>query len=57
MNEIVTKSLLAEEKFMVEMNLRKPRFTIVPAEDLLKTKKEYKNPKIQWIHGIFIERN
>ena len=27
MNEIVTKSLLAEDKFMPEINLRQPGFT------------------------------
>ena len=44
MNEIVNKFLLAGDKFMPEMHLRK-------------TKKEYKSLKKQEIYDIFIKTN
>ena len=43
MNEIVCKFLLARDKFMSEMYLKQPGFTIVLVDHLLRTKKEYKN--------------
>ena len=39
MNEIVNKFLLAGDKFMPKMQLRKPQFFIVPVDHLLKIKK------------------
>ena len=40
MNEIVNKFLLAGDKFMLEMYLRQPGFTLMLIDHLLKTKKE-----------------
>ena len=42
MNEIVNKSLLAGDKFMPEMHLKQPNFTVLVVR-LLKRKKELKN--------------
>ena len=54
MNEIVNKFLLAGDKFLPKMHLKKPGFTYI---FLQKTKKEYKNLKKQEIHDIFIKTN
>ena len=43
MNEIVNKFLLARDKIMPEMHLKKPVLLIVLVVHLLKTKKELKN--------------
>ena len=56
-NEIVNKSLLANDKFMPEMHLKQPRFTYVLVVHLLKTKKEFKNVKKQEIQAIFTKMN
>ena len=45
MNDVINKFLLAGDKFMPEMHLRQPRFTIVLANHLLRIKKESKNKK------------
>ena len=50
MNEIVSKFLLAGDKFILELH-------IVLLNHLPKTKKEYKNLKKREIHDIFIKRN
>ena len=43
---------------MPEMHLRQPGFTYSASEPFTKkTKKEYKNLKIQEIHDIFIKSN
>ena len=63
MNEIVTKFLLAGDKFMPEMHLRQPAsldksgFTYNACGPFTKNKKEYKNLKKQEIHDIFIKTN
>ena len=57
MNEIVNKLLLAWDKRISEMHLRKPGFTYMLMEHSRKTKKEYKSLKKQEIHDIFIETN
>ena len=57
MNEIVIKFLLAGDKFMPEMHLRQPRFTIVPVVRLQKTKKELKNLCRQETQILFIKMN
>ena len=58
MNEIVNKCIIAGDKFMPEMHLRQPGFPyIVLVDHLQKTKKEYKNLKIQEIHDIFFKMN
>ena len=56
-NEIVNKFLLAGEKFMPEMHLRQPGFTLVLVVHLLKIKKEQKKLKRQEIRDIFIKTN
>ena len=38
MNKIVNKCLLAGDKFMPEMHLRKPRFNVVLVDNLQKRK-------------------
>ena len=57
MNEIVDKFLLAGDKFMPEMHLKYPGFTIVLVDHLLKTKKEFKSLKKQEIQDIFTKMN
>ena len=57
MNEIVNKSLLVIDKFMPEIHLIRPGFTIYIVYHLLKTKKEYKNFKKQEIQDIFVKTN
>ena len=44
MNEIINKYLLAEEKFMTEIHLRKPGFTYIAYGPF--TKKKKTNTKI-----------
>ena len=39
MNEMVNKFLLAGDKFMPEMHLKQPGFTMMLVDHLLKTKK------------------
>ena len=57
MNKIVNKFLLAVDRFMLEIHLRKPNLHIVLLKNLQKTKKEYKHLKKQEIKDIFIKRN
>ena len=42
---------------MPEMHLKQPGFYIVPVENLLKIKKEFKNLKEQEIQNIVIKMN
>ena len=57
MNEIVNKFLLAGDKFMPEIHLKQPGFTIVLVDHLLKTKKKFKNLKKQEIQAVFTKMN
>ena len=57
MNEIVNKFLLAGDKFMPEMHLKKTDLLTVLVGHLLKTKKEFKNLKKQEIQAIFTKTN
>ena len=60
MNEIVNTFLLAVDKFMPEMHLKQPRFTLVHlvlVVHLLKRKKGLKNLKEQEIPVIFTKMN
>ena len=57
MLEKVNKFLLAGDKFMPEMHLRRPGFTCSacqPFNHLIKTKREYENLKKQRIQYIYI---
>ena len=45
MNEIVSKFLLAWDKFMPEMHLKYPGFTYSACGQFTKIKKEFKNLK------------
>ena len=57
MNEMVNKFLLAGDKFMPEMHLKKTDLLTVLVGHLLKTKKEFKNLKKQEIQAIFTKMN
>ena len=57
MNEIVNKFLLAGDKFMPEMHLKQPGFTLVLVDHSLKIKKKFKNLKKQEIQIIFTKMN
>ena len=57
MNETSNKFLLAGDKFMSEMHLKQPRFTIALVDRLLKINKEFKNLKKQEIRVIFTKIN
>ena len=57
MNETVNKFLLVGDKFMSEMHLRQPGFTMSAYGPLTKNKKEFKNLKKQEVQGIFIKMN
>ena len=48
---------MAGDKFMPEMHLRQPGFTIVLVDHLQKVKKEYKSLKRLEIQDIFTEMN
>ena len=52
---MVNKFLLARNKFMSEMHLLQPGFTIVFVGPLLKTKSGYKNLNKQKIQDVFIK--
>ena len=59
MHEIITKFLPAGDKFMPEMHLRlyiKDWYKVL-VHHSLKTKKEYKNLKKQYMHDIFFKVN
>ena len=53
MNEIVTKFLLAGDKFMPEVHLKQPAFTYNDCGSFTKSKEEYKNLNK---HKIFMEK-
>ena len=49
MNKIVSKFLLAGDKFMLEMHLKQPRFTSSACGPFTKNKKHSKKQEIQTI--------
>ena len=55
MNEIVSKFLLAEEKFMPEMHSIQPGFTYSACGPFIKNKERIQ--KFKEIHRIFIKTN
>ena len=55
MNEIANKFLLAGEKFMPEMHLKRPGFTYSVCGPFTKTKKELKNLCRLEIQTLFTE--
>ena len=57
MNLIVNNFLLAEDKFMLQMHLRKPVFTYSVFGPFTKSKERIKNLKKQEIQNIFIKTN
>ena len=57
MNKIVSKFLLAGDKFSPEMHLRQPGFTYSACEPLTKTKERIQNLKKHEIRNIFIKTN
>ena len=57
MNLIVNNFLLAEDKFMLQMHLRKPVFTYSAFGSFTKSKERIKNLKKQEIQNIFIKTN
>ena len=56
MNNVISKFLLAGDKFMPEMHLRQPQGNLL-VDLLLDIKKESKNLNKQVIRVIFIEMN
>ena len=52
MKEIISKFLLAGDKFMPKVHLRKPDLNIVFADHLIKTRKELKKLKKQEVQDI-----
>ena len=57
MNEIVSKFLLAGDKFMPETHFKQPGFTYSACGLLLKTNKELKNSEKQEIQTTFTKMN
>ena len=57
MNEIDNKFLLAGDKFMSEMHLKKLDLLIVHMDHLLKIKNEFKNLEKQEIRTVFTKTN
>ena len=57
MNEIVNTFLLAGDKFMPEMHLKRPGFTFSACGPFTKTKKELKSLCRQEIQTLFIKMN
>ena len=57
MNDIASKFLLTEDKFMLEVHLRQFNLPTSPVEHLLKIKTESNNLCKQEIQDIFIEMN
>ena len=55
MNEIVNKSLLAEDKFMPGTYLRQPGFTYRSCGTFTKSKERIKKLKKQKIHDILMK--
>ena len=56
MNEVISKFLLAGDKFMPEMHLKQPGFTYSACGPFTKNK-EFKNLKKQEIQAIFTKMN
>ena len=52
MKEIISKFLLAGDKFMPKVHLRKPDLNMVFADHLIKTRKELKKLKKQEVQDI-----
>ena len=57
MNEIVNRFLLAGDRFMPEMHLKRPGFTYSAPGPFPKKKKEFKNLKKQEMQDIFTKMN
>ena len=57
MNDIINKFLLVGYKFMPEMHLRQPGFTIVLVDHSLKIKKEYESVSELEIQDIYTKMN
>ena len=57
MNKLVSKFLLAGDKFMPEMHLKQPGFTYSACGPFAKIKKEFKNLKKQETQNILTEMN
>ena len=57
MNEIINKFLLAGDKFMPEMHLRKPGFTYSAYGRFTKNKERIQNLKKWEIQAIFTKTN
>ena len=57
MNKIISRFLLAGDKFMPEMHLKQPGFTHSACDHLLKIKKEFRNLKKQEIQAVFTKMN
>ena len=57
MNEIVSKFLLAGNKFMPEMHLKQSGFTYSACGPFTKKKKEFKNSKKQEMQTVFTKMN
>ena len=56
MNDIINKFLLAGDKLMPEMHLKKPESTY-HVDHLIKTRKKYQNLKKQEMQNILTEMN
>ena len=57
MNSIVSKLLLAGDKFMLEIYLRQPEITFSTCGPITKNKERIKNLKKQVIQDILIKSN
>ena len=57
MNEIVSKFLLAGDKFMPEMHLKQLGFASSACGPFTKKNKEYKSLRKQDIHAICVKTN
>ena len=57
MNEMINKILLAWNRLMPEIHLRKSNLNITLADHLLQTNREYKNLKKEEIQDIFTKTN
>ena len=57
MDKIVSKFLLAGDKFIPDVHLKMPGFTSSACGPFAKNKERIKNVKKQEIHNIFIKTN
>ena len=57
MNDVISKFLLAGDKFMPEMHLKQPVFTYIASVPFTKIKKVFKNLKKQEIQNVSIKLN